>query len=62
MASLVVNAGSSSHKLVLFDAEGCRRWSGAIDWSERGGALSQGRGRWPRPWPHGWPKPPRPLR
>ncbi|MFW6730656.1 MAG: acetate/propionate family kinase [Synechococcus sp.] len=41
MATLVVNAGSSSHKLVLFDDDGRRRWSGAIDWSDRGGALAQ---------------------
>ena len=41
MSTLVLNAGSSSHKLVLFDAEGERLWQGAIDWSERGGALAQ---------------------
>ncbi len=40
-ATLVLNAGSSSHKLVLFNSNGERRWSGAIDWSERGGALAQ---------------------
>jgi len=44
-ATLVVNAGSSSHKLVLFDDGGCRRWSGAIDWSDRGGALAQTQGQ-----------------
>ena len=41
MATLVMNAGSSSHKLVLFDDTGERRWGGAIDWSDRGGALAQ---------------------
>ncbi len=41
MSTLVLNAGSSSHKLVLFDAEGKRLWQGAIDWSEQGGALAQ---------------------
>ena len=43
MATLVVNAGSSSHKLVLFDGAGQRLWQGAIDWSDRGGALAQDR-------------------
>jgi acetate kinase len=41
MTTLVVNAGSSSHKLVLFGKNQQRLWSGAIDWSHRGGALSQ---------------------
>jgi len=42
VATLVVNAGSSSHKLVLFDADDGRLWAGAIDWADRGGALAQG--------------------
>ena len=41
MTTLVVNAGSSSHKLVLFGVDGERLWKGAIDWSSAGGALAQ---------------------
>ena len=43
MPTLVVNAGSSSHKLVLFGDTGERLWSGAIDWSDRGGAWPKAR-------------------
>ena len=45
MPTLVVNAGSSSHKLVLFGDTGERLWSGALDWSDRGGALAQSQGQ-----------------
>ena len=45
MPILVVNAGSSSHKLVLFGDQGQQLWAGAIDWSDRGGALAQSQGQ-----------------
>jgi acetate kinase len=40
-ATLVVNTGSSSHKLLLFGPEGERLWEASIDWSNRGGSLAQ---------------------